>query len=117
MNTPASNSIKAACFAAALLIIAPCAQAAPDSVAVKGTSSVADMLQRKQETQLHEQLVREGRWDEVRKLDEAKAERLQAQRDRVYLRVNSELAPKGGTDGPQIDARGIECDPNDLRIK
>ena len=117
MNTLADKSIKAAFFAAVLFCFAPGTQAAPDNVTVRGTSSVADMLQRKQETQMHEQLVREGRWDDVRKLDEAKAQRLQAQRDQVYLRVNAEMAHGGGNDGPKINARAIECDADELRIK
>lgn len=117
MHTLADKTIKAAFFTAVLLCVAPCVQAAPDSVTVRSTSGVADMLQRKQETQLHEQLVREGRWDDVKKLDEARAQRTQAQRDQIYLRANAEIAHGSGTDGPQIDARATDCDPADLRIK
>ena len=129
MNTQANRSIhpllritgiakvSAAFAAAVLMFVAPCAQAAPAGATLTGASSVAEMLQRKQEAQMHEQLVRAGRWDDVQKLDDAQAQRLQAHRAQVYVRVNAELAHTGGVDGKQIDVRTLECDADELRLK
>ena len=55
-------------------------------------SSVAEMLQRKQEHQMRDQLLKEGRVDEVRELDEAQLRRQQLQTKRSLTKLNSELA-------------------------
>ncbi len=101
----------------ALSLAAAGAQGA-DSVTVgSGASIVADMLQRKQEAELRAQFIREGRWEDVRKLDEAKAQRLQAQREQVYLRVNEELARSGNVEEPLTHVRALACDPDALQMK
>jgi hypothetical protein len=82
-----------------------------------GASSVAEMLQRKQATELRAQFVREGRADDIRKLDEATAQRLQVHRDGVYARMNDQLAHKTAVEGQAIDTHDTECDPDTLQGK
>lgn len=70
------------------------------------TSSVAEMLQRRQEHQLRQQLVKEGRLDEVRELDEAQVRRQQVQTKQSLTRLNSELAREGAIDAT-INGDGV----------
>jgi hypothetical protein len=93
------------------------AQATDGTAGSSGASSVAEMLQRKQATELRAQFVREGRSEDIRKLDEASAQRLQAHRDGVYARINDQFAHKTGAQGQAIDARDIECDPDAIETK
>ena len=69
-------------------------------------SSVAEMLQRKQEHQLREQLAKEGRWDEVRQMDEEKLRRLQVQTKQTLTKLNAELA-REGTVETQVNGDGV----------
>ena len=74
--------------------------AGTDSPPAARTSSVAEMLQLKQEHQLREQLVREGRWDEVRLLDEERARRQRAQAKQTLIKMNADLARESTSDTP-----------------
>lgn len=91
------------------------ASAAPD---------VAEMLQRRQQSQLREQLVKEGRWDEVRRMDEVQLRRQQDLKKQTITRLNAELAHEGVVDtptngdgvfticGPQRSPAKISSEPN-----
>ena len=79
-------------IATGLLFIAQAPLAAADSRPPARTSSVAEMLQLKQEHQLRGQLVREGRWDEVRKLDEAQQRRQKMHTKQTLTKMNAEIA-------------------------
>ncbi len=56
------------------------------------------MLQLKQEHQLREQLVKEGRWNEVRDMDDAQLRRQQIETKQTLTRVNTELAREGAVE-------------------
>jgi hypothetical protein len=104
--------------AVALSLAAAGAQGAGSTTGGSGASSVADMLQRKQESELRVQLVREGRSEEVRTLDEAKAQQLQTRREQVYLHVNAQLARGTSAEKwPLTDARALECEPDGRTVK
>jgi hypothetical protein len=104
-------------FAVALSFIAAGAQAT-DSMSVEGgASSVANMLQRKHEAELRAQLVTAGRWDEIRKLDDATAQQLQVQREKRYQNVNEQLSHSTGVEGELIDARGLDCDSDATHVR
>ena len=62
---------------------------------VSTVPGVAEMLQRRQESQLREQLVKEGRLDEVRRMDEEHLRRQQIQKKQAITRLNAELAREG----------------------
>ena len=68
---------------------------AADDASVSTAPGVAEMLQRRQESQLREQLVKEGRLDEVRRMDEEHLRRQQIQKKRAIIRLNTELAREG----------------------
>lgn len=74
-------------------------------------TSVAEMLLRKQEAQLREQLANQGRWDAVRELDRAQAQRLEAQKKQTLTKINGELAASAPVDTPSIDSMGTLCTP------
>ena len=76
------------------------ALAGTDSPPAARTSSVAEMLQLKQEHQLRDQLVRDGRWDEVRLLDEARVRRQRVQAKQTLTRMNADLARESTSDTP-----------------
>jgi hypothetical protein len=57
----------------------------------KNSSSVQEMLQRRQESQLREQLVREGRTDELRALDDAIAQREKERRGNALAQLNQSI--------------------------
>ncbi|MEO7729135.1 MAG: hypothetical protein ABIS45_17935 [Burkholderiales bacterium] len=57
-----------------------------------GASTVVGMQQRKRDIELRARLTRDGRWEEIRKLDEHSAQRLQSARQQRYVQVNAELA-------------------------
>ncbi len=83
-----------------LLFTAQAQLAAADNLPAARTSSVAEMLQLKQEHQLREQLVREGRWDEVRRLDEAQQRRQKIHTKQTLTKMNAELARESTSDAP-----------------
>lgn len=58
------------------------------------------MLQRKHDHQLREQLVKEGRWDEVRAMDNEQLRRQQIQTRQTLTRMNAELARESAGDTP-----------------
>lgn len=80
---------------ACLFSIAATNVAVADSSPSARTSSVAEMLQRKQEHQQRAQLVKEGRLDEVRELDDAQLRRQQVQTKQSLTKLNTELARQG----------------------
>ena len=73
------------------------AAAEPPSDAAPG---VAEMLQRRHETQLREQFAKEGRWGEIRQMDEEQLRRQQVQKKQTITRLNAELAREGSVDTP-----------------
>ena len=80
-----------ACLVSVVLTNTASAQTPPGA----RTSSVAEMLQRKQEHQLRDQLVKEGRVEEVRELDDAQLQRQQVQTKQSLTKLNTELAREG----------------------
>lgn len=83
-----------------------------DNVPVARTSSVAEMLQLKQEHQLRAQLVKEERWDQVRQLDEAQAQRQRLKAKQTLTRMNAEFARESTSDVPLSgDGDGSFCGP------
>ena len=84
-------------IAIALLFTAETTLAGPDSEPSR-TSSVAEMLQRKHEHQLREQLAKEGRWDEIRQMDEEQLRRQQVQTKQTLTKLNADLAREGTVD-------------------
>lgn len=98
-------------FAALSLGAAPAAaQVAGSSRDKVGASSVAGMQQRKHDASLRADYVREGRSDDIRKLDEASVRQLKAQRDQQYLKLNEDLT-HGTAAGPPVDVRAPDCVP------
>ena len=61
-------------------------------------SSVTEMLQRRQDSQRREQLVKEGRWDEVREIDDEHLRRQQVAKKQTITRLNAEFAREGTVD-------------------
>jgi hypothetical protein len=92
------------------------AQAADSKARGKGASTVADMMQKKNDAKLRTQLVSEGRWTEIATLDEATAVRAQAQQDNRYVHANEQLVQRNGVDAP-IDARALDCDPDAIHVR
>ena len=93
-------------IAIALLFALEVTAAGVDGAPATRMSSVTEMLQRKQEHQLREQLVKDGRWDEIRELDEAQVRRQQVQIKQTLTRMNSELAREGSVDTP-VNGDGV----------
>lgn len=86
--------------------------ATADNPPVARTSSVAAMLQLKQENQLREQLAKEGRWEEVRRLDETQAQRQRLNAKQTLTRMNAEFARESTSDVPLSgDGDGSFCGP------
>ena len=86
-------------FALALSCSIEAALAAEDPP-IEAAPGVAEMLQRRQESQLREQLAKEGRWDEVRRMDEEQVRRQQIQKKQTIIKLNAELAREGSVDTP-----------------
>jgi hypothetical protein len=97
--------------ATAFWLTVPSVQAGGDGTPAIRATSVAEMLQRKQETQLREQLALQGRADAVRELDQAQAKRLEEQKERTLAKINEDLAATTAVETPTIDAMGILCTP------
>ena len=68
---------------------------AADDASVSAAPGVAEMLQRRQDSQLREQLVKEGRLDEIHRVDEEHLRRQQIQKKQAITRLNTELAREG----------------------
>jgi hypothetical protein len=73
---------------------------------VTSAGGVAEMLQRRQESQLREQLAREGRWEEVKRMDEEQLRRQLIQKRQNITRLNAELAREGKVD-PTVSGDGV----------
>lgn len=108
------TAIQSILVAALLVTLSGPAAAAPE--ADNGATSVSEMMQRKHEHQMRAQLVAEGRWDQVRQMDEESAERLREKSDDRYTRTNEALGHAGkvrGADDVQIIN---ECAPEKLHL-
>ena len=81
-------------FSTIILLGMAGAAVSDDTQVSRNATSVAEMLQLRQEHQLREQLVKAGNWDEVHKLDAADAIHAQAQRERLYIQLNEQLSSK-----------------------
>ena len=103
--------------AAVFLALASTALADGNSSGVKASSSVAEMLQKRQESQLREQLVKEARWDEVRKLDEAQARRQQERQQKIVAQMNGQLAASAKGDLTTTSNVGEPCDKETLKVR
>ena len=101
----------------ALLFTAEAALAGTDAPVAR-TFSVAEMLQRKQEHQLREQLAKEGRWDEIRQMDEEQVRQQQVHTKQTLTRMNAELAREGAVDSP-VNGDGVYsfCAPGSAPVK
>ena len=75
-------------IAAVITLAATCALA-DGYVPETRATSVAEMLQTKQ---LREQLTREGRLDELRKLDDEKRQKLREQQELLYSKLSDQIA-------------------------
>ena len=96
--------IKHFLVASALTILGTGVRAGGDLPGVRATS-VAEMLQTKQ---LRGQLAREGRWEEIRKLDDEMRQKHREQREQLYSKLNNEIskceAPAYGNSDSRADA-------------
>ena len=97
--------------ATALWLVVPGVQAGGENLSVPHATSVAEMLQSREEARLREQLAKEGRWDEVRELDRAQAKRLEAHKKQSLTKINGQLAATAPVDTPAIDSMGTLCAP------
>lgn len=108
-------TIPAILVAAALVMAsAPAMAAAEKAAANDGATSVAEMMQRMQERQLRARLVKEGRWAQVRELDEDIAKRMREKQDAQYAKVNEDLDRNGNVEGAGQGALLNECGPDEL---
>jgi hypothetical protein len=98
------------------VITAAVAHADDYSTGTKAAPRVAEMLQKRQENLLREQLLKDGRLDEVRKLDEERVRRQREQREQVVSRMNDELARNTRSDAPANSAVIDPCDKESLRM-
>lgn len=102
-------------FAIAMSLAAGVAQSADHPVT--GASSVAEMLQRKHDTELRAELVRDGRTEDISKLDAVTAQRAETQRGHAYEQVNAQFAKDAGADGAPLNARALDCDPDAMHVR
>ena len=98
-------------MATAFWLAASGVQAGGDNPSALRATSVAEMLQSRQEAQLREQLAQQGRWDEVRELDQAQAQRLAAHKKQTLTKINGQLAAVTPIDTPALDSMGTLCAP------
>jgi hypothetical protein len=103
--------------AVALLAIHSTARAEEPAPVVKVAPSVAEMLQRKQQSQLRDQLVKEGRWDEVRQMDEEQARLLHERQQKVVAHMNEDLSRAVKFDVTPTSAVVDACDKETLRMR
>jgi hypothetical protein len=85
---------------AAALVMAPASGMAEAAGANNGATSVAEMMQRKQDHQLRAQLVTEGRGNEVWQLDEDNARRMRDEKESRYTTLNRVLSRSSNVEGP-----------------
>ena len=99
---------------AALVLSCSCEMALAAADAPASTApGVAEMLQRRQESQLREQLMKEGRLDEVHSMDEEQLRRQQIQKKQAITRLNSQLAREVKVDSTvRVDGAVDTCGPN-----
>lgn len=93
-----------------LLLIAAMAlvaSAGPVFAGDQGSASVAEMMQKRHENQVREQLVSAGRYDDVRKFDEERLKRQHEQQGKVVAQMNEELARVSKT---ELSPNSFECD-------
>ena len=102
--------------AAALVTASASGMAAAEGAAASnGATSVAEMMQRKQDRQLRAQLVTEGRSNKVRQMDESDAIHMREKQEYRYAKVNEVLGRTGNVGGPDRGPLLDECDPVKLR--
>jgi hypothetical protein len=95
------TTIQLLLIAAALAMASASGIAATEAVgANNGATSVAEMMQRKQDHQLRAQLVTEGRGNEVWQLDEDNARRMREKTEDRYTTVNKVLSRSSNVEGP-----------------
>ncbi len=112
------TTIQLLLVAAALLTTSAPALAAAMEVTVNNSdTSVAEMMQSKQERQLRAQFVADGNWNEVRQLDEGKAARTREKQGNRYTKANEALGRTGSAKGPDQELLINECDTEKLRIR
>jgi hypothetical protein len=75
--------------------MAPAAEVAANN----GATSVAEMMQKKQERHLRAQLVTESRPNPVRQLDEGNTTRKREKQENRYTKINKELGRRGNAEG------------------
>ena len=93
-----------------LFNVAVSAHAAEFTTETNAAPRVAEMLQRRQENLLREQLVKEGRMDEVRKIDEERSRQQQERQQRLVSQMNDNLARSTKSDVPGIAALLDACE-------
>lgn len=103
--------------AAVLLTAASSARSDENSPGIKAGPRVTEMLQSRQESRLREQLVKEGRWDEVRKMDEEQARRQQERQQKIVAQINEKLSRSAKTDSSATALIGDACDRESLRMR
>jgi hypothetical protein len=109
------TTIQSILVAAALVTASASVMAAAEGVAANnGATSVVEMMQRKQEHQLRARLVAEGRWDQVRQLDDDHAKRTGEEQETRYKKVNEGLGRSANVEGPDQSPLLNECDPGKL---
>jgi len=104
--TAASRLIVA--HAVALFACGPALSESPSSKASGGARSVAELMQRREDARLHEQLQREGKMEELRELEASIARREQAQRQDAAAQLNAQIA------GSRTRAKALQFDTCDL---
>jgi hypothetical protein len=85
--------------------------------ATTSAGSVAGMLQRKHDAELRTNLVAEGRWEEIRQLDEATLHSASAQRTSTLDRINKQLARDTGASGAPINEHALDCDADVTHVR
>lgn len=105
--------------ATALFMLAmPIAYGGEDAGAkAKGSRSVAEMLQRRQDSQLREQLLKEGRVDEARRLDAEMARRDQESTYDTVAQLNQNLSRAARTEASTTTLGVDSCDRETLRLR
>lgn len=106
-----------AIVAAVLLTIASSARSDENILGMKAAPRVAEMLQRTQESQLRVQLIKQDRWDEVRKMDEEQARRQHERQQKILTQMNEELSRSAKTDSPATAVIVDACDRESLKIR
>ena len=112
------NTHPLACVVFAMFVSASAvAHADGNAPPAKAASSVAEMLQKKQESRLRDQFVKEGRWDDVRTLEEAQARRERERQQKIVAQVNDDLARSARAETPATNALLDACDKETLRMR